>query len=103
RRGRVLVVDDEANARDALAELIEDEGYETATAADGRRALELLPSFDPDVILTDLKMPGIDGLELIDRAKPLCPHASFVVMTAFGSIDTAVEAIKRGAENYLTK
>jgi DNA-binding NtrC family response regulator len=103
RRGKVLVVDDEANARNALAELIEEEGYETATAADGRRALELVPTFDPDVILTDLKMPGIDGLELIDRAKPLCPHAAFVVMTAFGSIDTAVEAIKRGAENYLTK
>ncbi len=103
RRGRVLVVDDEANAREALAELLEEEGYETATAAEGRRALEMLSTFDPDVILTDLKMPGIDGLELIDRAKPQCPHAAFVVMTAFGSIDTAVQAIKRGAENYLTK
>jgi len=98
-----LVVDDEANAREALAELLEEEGYETATAAEGRRALEMLSTFDPDVILTDLKMPGIDGLELIDRAKPQCPHAAFVVMTAFGSIDTAVQAIKRGAENYLTK
>lgn len=103
RTGRVLVVDDEANARNALAELLAEEGYETATASDGRKALDLLPSFDPDVILTDLKMPGVDGLELLDRGRAACPHAAFVVMTAFGSIDTAVQAIKRGAENYLTK
>jgi len=101
--GRILVVDDEPNARDALAELLRDEGYEAETASDGRKALELIPTFDPDVILTDLKMPGIDGLELLDRGRVAAPHAAFVVMTAFGTIDTAIQAIKRGAENYLTK
>jgi DNA-binding NtrC family response regulator len=100
---RVLVVDDEPNARSALAELLRDEGYVTAVAQNGQEALALLPEFDPDVVLTDLKMPVLDGLGLVTRGKPLVPHASFVIMTAFGSIDTAVTAIKAGAENYLTK
>jgi len=102
-KGRVLVVDDEANARNALAELLRDDGYTTEVAADGREALRVLEHFDPDVVLTDLKMPVLDGLGLLEQGKPLVPHAAFVVMTAFGSIDTAVQAIKRGAENYLTK
>jgi DNA-binding NtrC family response regulator len=102
-RGRVLVVDDEANARNALAELLRDEGYVTEVAGDGQHALRALESFDADVVLTDLKMPVMDGLKLLELGKPRAPHASFVVMTAFGSIDTAVQAIKCGAENYLTK
>ncbi|MBX3251162.1 MAG: sigma-54-dependent Fis family transcriptional regulator [Myxococcales bacterium] len=103
RPGRVLIVDDEANARSALAELLEDEGYITSTASDGAEALEKLPLFEPEVVLTDLKMPRMDGLALLEEGKKLRPHVAFVVMTAFGSIDTAVSAIKRGAENYLTK
>jgi DNA-binding NtrC family response regulator len=102
-KGRVLVVDDEANARQALVELLREEGYETESASDGKKALELVSELEPDVVLTDLKMPGLDGLGLIERAKVLAPHTAFVVMTAFGSIDTAVRAIKLGAENYLTK
>ncbi len=99
----MLVVDDEANARNALAELLRDEGYVTDVAADGQQALEMLESFGPDVVLTDLKMPVLDGLGLLEMGKPRVPHASFLVMTAFGSIDTAVRAIQAGAENYLTK
>ncbi len=102
-KGRVLVVDDEANARSALAELLQDEGYVTEVAADGMRALRMLESFEPDVVLTDLKMPVLDGLGLLEQGRALVPYASFVVMTAFGSIETAVQAIQRGAENYLTK
>lgn len=102
-KGRVLVVDDEVNARNALAELLQDDGYHTEVAADGAHALRLLEAFDPDVVLTDLKMPVLDGLSLVEQGRALAPHAAFVVMTAFGSIDTAVHAIKRGAENYLTK
>ena len=101
--GRVLIVDDEANARSALSDILTDEGYETCTAADGRKALALIASFDPDVVLTDLKMPALDGLGLLEQGRALSPHAAFIVMTAFGSIETAVAAVKRGAENYLTK
>ena len=101
--GRVLIVDDEANARDALAELLADEGYTTATAANGREALTKLERFAPEVVLTDLKMPELDGLSFLKLGKEAAPNVAFVVMTAFGSIDPAVEAIKSGAENYLTK
>jgi len=102
-KGRILIVDDEANARNALAELLDDAGYSVSTAADGRTALLQMEQVDPDVVLTDLKMPGMDGLSLIERGRPMSPHATFIVMTAFGTIDTAVQAIKLGAESYLTK
>ncbi|MGB3051881.1 MAG: sigma-54 dependent transcriptional regulator [Polyangiales bacterium] len=102
-KGRVLIVDDEANARNALAELLDDAGYSVSTAADGRTALLQMEQVDPDVVLTDLKMPGMDGLSLIERGRPMSPHTTFIVMTAFATIDTAVKAIKLGAESYLTK
>lgn len=101
--GRVLIVDDEANAREALSELLEDEGYQTRTASDGQAALSMMSEFDPDVVLTDLKMPNMDGITLLQKGRECSPVAAFVVMTAFGTIDSAVAAIKHGAENYLTK
>jgi DNA-binding NtrC family response regulator len=102
-RGRILVVDDEANARAALSEILRDEGYATETAADGFKALGKLEEFAPDVVLTDLKMPGLDGIAFMEKAKSASPQTVFVVMTAFGTITSAVAAIKQGAENYLTK
>ncbi len=102
-RGRILVVDDEANARAALSEILREEGYATETAADGFKALGKLEEFAPDVVLTDLKMPGLDGIAFMEKAKSASPQTVFVVMTAFGSISSAVAAMKSGAENYLTK
>jgi DNA-binding NtrC family response regulator len=102
-RGRILIVDDESNARSALNEILRDEGYATETAADGFKALGKLDEFDPDVILTDLKMPGLDGIAFMEKARSAAPGAVFVVMTAFGTISSAVEAMKKGAENYLLK
>src|SRR5690606_17078581 len=102
-KGRVLVVDDEANALEALETLLREEGYEVESAPDGEQALAMLERFDPEVVLTDLKMPKVGGLELCERGRAALPHATFVVMTAYGTIDTAIEAIKRGAENYVTK
>src|SRR6185437_3247708 len=102
-RGRILIVDDEANARAALSEILREEGYTTETAADGFKALGKLEEFQPDVVLTDLKMPGLDGIGLMEKAQATQSDATFVVMTAFGSISSAVEAVKKGAYNYLTK
>jgi DNA-binding NtrC family response regulator len=102
-RGRILIVDDESNARAALSEILREEGYATETAADGFKALGKLDEFGPDVILTDLKMPGLDGIAFMEKARMASPGAVFVVMTAFGTISSAVEAIKKGAENYLLK
>ena len=102
-RGRILIVDDEANARTALAELLRDEGFQIETAADGFKALPKLEDFRPDLLLTDLKMPGLDGLELMRRAREGDPEIAAVVMTAYGAIDTAVAAMRQGAADYLTK
>jgi len=102
-RGRILIVDDEANARAALSEILHDEGYQTETAADGFKALGKLEEFAPDVILTDVKMPGLDGIAFMDKARAAAPSVVFVVMTAFGTISSAVAAVKKGADNYLTK
>ena len=101
--GRILIVDDESNARAALNEILREEGYATETAADGFKALGKLDEFTPDVILTDLKMPGLDGIAFMEKARSAAPGAVFVVMTAFGTISSAVEAMKKGAENYLLK
>src|SRR6202522_2474973 len=103
QRGRILIVDDESNARAALSEILRDDGFATETAADGFKALGKLEEFAPDVILTDLKMPGLDGIAFMEKARTASPGTVFVVMTAFGTISSAVEAMKKGAENYLLK
>jgi DNA-binding NtrC family response regulator len=102
-RGRILIVDDEANARAALSEILRDEGYVTETAADGFKGLGKVAEFVPDVVLTDLKMPGLDGIALMEKTRAAHGGVVFVVMTAFGTISSAVEAVKKGAYHYLTK
>jgi DNA-binding NtrC family response regulator len=82
---------------------LRDEGFVTETAADGFKALGKVEEFHPEVILTDLKMPGLDGIGLMEKAKGAAPDAVVIVMTAYGTINSAVDAVKRGAENYLTK
>jgi DNA-binding NtrC family response regulator len=103
QHGRILVVDDEVNARTALAELLRDEGYEVETAADAFKALGKLESFAPDVVLSDLKMPGMDGIELVRKIQAMEDAPAVVVMTAFGAVQSAVDAMRAGAAEYLTK
>jgi DNA-binding NtrC family response regulator len=102
-KGRLLVVDDEANARAALAELLRDEGYEVATAADAFKALGKYNDFAPHLVLTDLKMPGMTGIELMRKLSDLDHQCATIVMTAYGAVETAVEAMRAGAIDYLTK
>src|SRR5262245_17570938 len=103
QKGCVLVVDDEANARTALAELLRDEGYRVETAADGFKALGKIADVAPDLVLTDLKMPGMDGLALLRKIRAQEEDLVVVVMTAFGAVETAVTAMKEGAADYVTK
>ncbi len=103
RQGRILVVDDEVNARTALAELLRDEGFEVETAADAFKALGKYDAFAPYVVLTDLRMPGMDGIELVKKIHGMEDPAAVVVMTAFGAVSSAVEAMRAGAVEYLTK
>ncbi len=102
-KARILVVDDEANARSALAELLKQEGYGVESAADGFKALGHFEDFTPDLVLTDLKMPGMDGIELLKKLRELDAELPVVVMTAFGGVETAVAAMREGAADYLTK
>ncbi len=102
-RERVLIVDDEQNARDALRTLLVEEGYEVAEAADGEEALEALDHFAPAAVLSDMRMPKLDGRSLLKRAREMGSDAVFVMMTAYASIDVAVEAMRAGAENFLVK
>jgi two-component system response regulator HydG len=101
--GRILVVDDEVNARTALAELLRDEGYVVESAADAFKALGKVAEFAPDLVLTDLKMPGMDGLQLLARLHEGDRELPIVVMTAFGEVETAVRAMRSGARDYLAK
>src|ERR1700742_3194828 len=103
RTGRILVVDDEVNARTALAELLRDEGYEVEMAADAFKALGKFEAFSPHVVVTDLKMPGMDGIELVKKLRASDEAPAVVVMTAFGAVQTAVDAMRAGAADYLTK
>lgn len=100
---RVLIVDDEANARAALRTILSEEGYAVEEAADGAQGLLALDRFRPDVVLCDVRMPVLDGLSLLAQAREAGHDTAFVMMTAFASIETAVEAMRAGAETYLVK
>ena len=101
--GRILVVDDEINIRGALVTLLEKKRYQVRGAGTGEEALEQLETAAADLVLTDLKMPGMGGMEFLRRLKQKWPDTEVLVMTAYGSIDTAIEAMRCGAYDYLTK
>ncbi len=100
---RILVVDDDENLRWVLRTQLEDLGYAVATAADGREAATEIDREPPALVLTDLKMPGLSGMELLDRIRTDHAEVAVIIMTAFGTIQSAVEAMRLGAYDYLTK
>ena len=99
----ILIVDDEPDMVENCARILRRAGYRCLTATDSHRALALLESEAPDVLLTDLKMPGMDGMELLRRARDLDPSLPVVMITAFATIESAVAAVKEGAFDYLPK
>jgi two-component system NtrC family response regulator/two-component system response regulator HydG len=102
-KGRVVVIDDEINAATALETLLREDGYEVTRGHDARAGLALLEKEEPDVVLTDLRMPGMDGIELLSKIKQIRPETMVILMTAYGTVKTAVRAMKLGAEDYLGK
>jgi DNA-binding NtrC family response regulator len=102
-RGRVLIVDDEEVIASTLGEFLHGEGYEVATAMDMPRALQLIVSFEPDVVLCDVQLPGGDGLTLLNRSLQLRPETLFMMITAYATVENAVAAFQRGAHDYLMK
>ncbi|MBI1820645.1 MAG: sigma-54-dependent Fis family transcriptional regulator [Nitrospirae bacterium] len=99
----ILIVDDEVNIRTALAKILEKQGYKPETAENGQVALSRLENAFYHLVITDLKMADLNGLELLKKVKEHSPETEVVVMTAYGTIETAVNAIKAGAYDYLTK
>jgi two-component system NtrC family response regulator len=99
----VLIVDDEKNYPLILSAVLEDEGFETLVANSGQEALGILESADIDLVLTDMKMPRMDGIELLTRIKERDPDLPVIMMTAYGTVDKAVEAMQKGAYNYILK
>ena len=101
--GAILVVDDDAEMRELVHDVFKDRGHQITTAGSGQEALKLLGEEDYAVVLTDLRMRGMPGTELLAEIRRLYPDIGVILMTGFGSVETAVEAMKRGASDYLTK
>ena len=103
RSKRVLVVDDEENIRAILMEYLNEFGYEVTCAVNGKEALQIYNKNRFDIILSDLVMRPMDGMELLGEVKKLNPDALFIMITGYPSVDSAMEAIKKGARDYITK
>src|SRR3954451_5048485 len=100
---RILVVDDEEVIRDILADFLAMEGFEVRTAPDGVAALAELVQGRYDLVLSDLKMPNMGGIELLDSIAQHAPQVVTIIMTGFGTVETAIDAMKRGAYDYIMK
>lgn len=103
RQSRVMVVDDDADTLTLLREVVTKEGYQVETAEDAETALQRLGEWQPDLVITDIHMPGMDGLALLAAVREKAPDILVILLTAYGSLKTAVDAIKSGAFDYLSK
>ncbi|SMC71143.1 two-component system, NtrC family, nitrogen regulation response regulator GlnG [Desulfocicer vacuolatum DSM 3385] len=103
KTAKILIVDDEPDICRLLCRLVESEGYTTITAHDGKEALEKIRQYTPDVVLSDLKMPHMNGLEVLNKSKGIDPDLPVILITAFADVHGAVEAMRLGAHDYLSK
>ncbi|MBA4157665.1 MAG: sigma-54-dependent Fis family transcriptional regulator [Gemmatimonadetes bacterium] len=101
--GRLLVIDDEAGLRHTLSLILREEGYEVVTAEDGEAGLRMAAADPPDLVLCDIRMPRLDGLGFLERFSEAGGTALVIMMSAYGTLDTAVEAMRRGAYDYISK
>src|SRR3954466_9198085 len=102
-RSKILVVDDERNVLVTVVAILEQEGYDVDAAPDGQTAIDLIRSRPYDLVMTDLKMPGVDGLAVLEEVRKTSPATVTLMMTGYGSVDTATEALQLGAYEYLLK
>jgi len=101
--GTILIADDEVEIRESLSLILQDEGYQCITAGDGEKALDILMNDDIDILITDIRMPKIDGMELLKRTKEVSPKTLIILITAYATVQTAVESLRSGASDYLLK
>jgi two-component system response regulator PilR (NtrC family) len=102
-KGTILVAEDDALSRKNMCRVLQEEGYQVYEAVDGRAALEMIDTIDFEVVLTDLQMPGADGLAVLKRVREVAPQTFVLLMTAFATVDTSVAALQLGAQDYLLK
>ncbi len=102
-KAKILVVDDEKTIRESLSMVLEEEGYTAQAVSNGKEALDLVKETDFDIVITDLKMPELDGMELLKQCQRLCPQTSLIIITAHGSLESAIEALRAGAYDYILK
>ena len=102
-KSKILIVDDEKAIRESVALVLSEEGYETEIASTGKEALKFLNEQDFEVLITDLKMPEMDGIELIKKSLKICPETSVIIITAHASVESAIEALRIGAFDYILK
>lgn len=100
---KIIVVEDDPKMRNGLVEILKEAGYDADSAEDGQKGLEKIRAHHFDVVMTDLIMPVMGGMELLRNIKEIKPETSVIIITAFGTIENAVEAIKLGAADYITK
>ena len=103
RKEKILVVDDEENIRGSLHGILSDEGYAVALAEDGETALRMIRSESPDLVLLDIWIPGMDGIQTLEILKNMSSEIEVVIMSGHGAIDTAVKATKLGAFDFIEK
>ena len=102
-KAKIVVIDDDTSLRRVLEYNLQEEGYEVAAAASGEEGLKLFKQLQPDLVITDMKMSGMDGLKVLHCVKESSPDTLVIIITAFGTVDVAVEAMKAGAYDYITK
>ena len=100
---KILVVDDEQHVRQLIGKVLEKEGYEVLTACNGEEGLEIFQKNNIDLIISDIKMPKMNGIEFLHKVKEQEPGVGFILITAFATMETAIDAIKSGAQDYVTK
>ncbi|MEK6221036.1 MAG: response regulator, partial [Chloroflexota bacterium] len=102
-KGKILIVDDEEAARKSLKDILKLEGYQAKAVGDGESAIESLENNEYDLILLDLKMPGMDGLQVLEKVVETAPNTLVILLTAHGSLNSAIESLRKGAHDYLLK
>ncbi|MBN2043677.1 MAG: response regulator transcription factor [Anaerolineales bacterium] len=102
-KGKILIVDDERTMRKSLEEILKLEGFQVTSVGDGKQAMEVLETSSFDLMLLDLKMPGVDGLEVLKFASENAPKCKVIMLTAHGSLESAIEALREGAHDYILK
>ncbi|MCF6268326.1 MAG: sigma-54 dependent transcriptional regulator [Melioribacteraceae bacterium] len=100
---KILVIDDDQSIRETLYNFLKREKYETASAENGEKGLELIKTINPDLVISDIRMPGMSGLEILEKAKEYNPNINFIMITAHDDMQTTVEAMQKGAFDYIEK